>query len=276
MKEDKKRRNAVARIMGAENKSEAIAAEAKRAGKSFRTVQRWVEAAGGGAPSDGQNDVSQNVAPPEKPAENPVLDTLLKEEGGAAGGPGGPPNQAEIHQAAVDAENFCVEAYAGLRATLGSMLVSVRYSPPLDATSPEVAKLLKIGVAAELALRANAPRLYPILVKYSSGWAPLLLAVGADAFGMFVGLEALAKSKGWTPKTRKEAERSARAEVPSEAAFGEQLRAAQARTESAAASTTQKAEDVVVNAPLPTVEEIQSFNAVSRAMNGPQIPVPVN
>lgn len=275
MKPEKKRRNIVARIMGAENKTEAILAEAVRAGVHPRTVERWVENAQAAVPDAGQNAVSENTVPTTKPAENPVLDKLLQGEGGAGTVPVGPPNQTEIHQAAVDAENFCVEAYAGVRATIGSMLVSVRYSPPLDATSPEVAKLLKIGVAAELALRANAPRLYPILVKYSSGWTPLILAVGADAFGMIVGLEALAKSKGWVPTKRKEAERAATVEVPSPKTFGEQIHAAQVKTESTSAPAGPGA-DTVVNAPIPTAEQIEQYNAVARAMGVSQVPVPVN
>ncbi len=275
MKQDKKRRNAVARILGAENKGEAIAAEAKRTGAHPRTVERWVKSATAANPDAGQDAVPGNAVPPEKPAENPVLDKLLEGEGGPGQINCGPINQGEIHQAAVDAENFCVEAYAGVRATIGSMLVSVRYSPPLDATSPEVAKLLKIGMAAELALRANAPRLYPILVKYSSGWTPLILAVGADAFGMIIGIEALAKSKGWAPTKRKEVEREATAEVPSRKAFGEQIRAAQPKTETAAAPAGPGA-DTVVNAPVPTAEQIVEYNAVARAMGGPQVPVPVN
>lgn len=274
MKPEKKRRNIVARVMAAENKSEAVIAEAKRAGVSTRTVERWVESAQKAVPV-GQDVVSETVPSPQEPVQNPVLDKLLEGEAGGGTVPVGPPNQTEIHQAAVDAENFCVEAYAGLRATVGSMLVSVRYSPPIDATSPEVAKLLKIGVAAELALRANAPRLYPILVKYSSGWTPLVLAVGADAFGMIVGLEALAKSKGWVPTKKREAEREATVEVPSRRAFGEQLRASQSKTESAAVPAGPGA-DTVVNAPVPTAEQIQEYNAIARAIGGAQVPVPVN
>ncbi len=203
MKDSMKRRNAVARIAAAENKSDAIAAEAKRAGKSFRTVQRWVEAAGGST-GDGQNDVPQNVTPPEKPAENPVLDTLLKDEGAGGKGPEGPPTPTEIRAAVVDSEVFCVETIASMQAMAGSFLVSMRYSPPLDATSPEVVKMFALTKPAELAIRANAPRLYPILAKALSNFGALLVAVGGSALGMVMGLEGLAKSKGWEPKKKTE------------------------------------------------------------------------
>jgi len=267
MKPDKKRRNAVARILEAENKSEQTAAEAKRLGVSTRTMERYVEAAKAATPSVGQSDVSESTAPPEKGPENTVLESLLKDEAAAVGTPGGPPTVVEKHQAAVDAENFCVEAYSGLRATVGSLMVSVRYSPPLDATSPEVAKLLKMGVAAELALRANAPRLYPILVKYSSGWAPLVLAVGADAFGMIVGLETLAKSKGWTSTTKKEA--AAIAPPPSKKSYAEQLAAGQTRSASSdQAEVKQVGAETVVNAPLPTQEQLDSAARLREVLIG--------
>ncbi len=265
-----KRRNIVARVMGAENKNDAVMAEAKRAGVSTRTIERWVEAASKTAPDVGQPVLSETVPSPQKPAENKVLDTLLKDEGQSAGGPSGPPNQTELHQAAVDAENFCVEAYAGLRATIGSMLVSIRYSPPLDATSPEVAKMLKIGMAAELALRANAPRLYPILVKYSSGWTPLVLAVGADAFGMIVGLEALAKSKGWKAGPKKTADGTARASVPDEAQYAESLRPKPPPPSPVV--TAGAAEPVgshtIVNAPLPPEADVKEFERINKLFGG--------
>lgn len=201
-----KRRNIVARVMAADNINEAVMAEAKRAGVSTRTIERWVEAAKK-APSVGQVVTSETVPTPSKSAENTVLDTLLKDEGATGKAPEGPPTAGEVQTAAKDAEQFCVEAYSGVRSALGSVLVSMRYSPPLDASSPEVLKLLAIGKPAELAIRMNAPRLYPILVKYASNWGALLLALGADAIGMVSGLEGLAKSKGWTKEERPKARR---------------------------------------------------------------------
>ncbi len=196
-----KRRNIVARVMAADNINEAVMAEAKRAGVSTRTIERWVEAAKK-APSVGQVVTSETVPTPQKPAENKVLDALLKDEGQPGKAPEGPPTAGEVQSAAKDAEQFCVEAYSGIRSALGSVLVSMRYTPPLDASSPEVLKLLAIGKPAELAIRMNAPRLYPILVKYASNWGALLLAIGADAMGMLTGLQGLAKSKGWEPKEK--------------------------------------------------------------------------
>jgi hypothetical protein len=250
VKDDKKRRNAVARILGAENKTKAVEAEAKRAGVSPRTVERWVEAAKASptvGQTVGQPVVSENVAPPEKPAENPVLDTLLQEEGQAGKPLPGKPTAVEIAAAGVDAENFCVDAYSGIRSAVGSVLVSMRYTPPLDATSPEVLVLLRVSKPAELAIRANAPRLYPILVKYASNWGALFLAVAADALGLLMGLEGTAKAKGWTPPPKKGGDQ-ARTQVPTEKQYGEQLKP---KPSPAPSHDPKPAEATIVDAPLP-------------------------
>lgn len=260
MNQAKKRRNIVARVMAAENKSEAVAAEAKRAGVSTRTVERWVEAAKA-APSVGQPVVSGDVPPVEKPAENPVLDKLMEGEGSTGKPAEGPITQGEVLQAAADAERFCVEAYGGIRSAVGSVLVSMRYTPPLDATSPEVLRLLQMSKAAELAIKANAPRLYPILTRYASNWGALLLAIGADALGMIMGLEALAKSQGWTHAPKRAAERPSPAQVPTPQQYGEQLRTGQ---ENAGAPDEKKA--TVIDAPLPTEEQLAAASAVRQVL----------
>jgi hypothetical protein len=262
LKPEKKRRNIVARIMAAENKSAAVAAEAKRAGVSTRTIERWVEAANA-FPIVGQPVVSETVPTPLKPAENPVLDTLLKEEGAAAGGPSGPPTPLEIQQAGVDAENFCVDSYASARSAVGSLLVSINYTPPLDATSPEVLSMLKMGDAAELAIRANAPKLYPILMRYASNWGALVVVLAADAFGMIKGLEGLAKSRGWVPKERGQKGRPA--PVPSAQTYGESLRP-QTQTASASNPENEKAKATIVDAPVPSSEQVEMANAVRAAL----------
>lgn len=271
MNESIKRRNIVARVLAAENKSEAIIAEAKRAGKSTRTIERWVENAQKAAPVR-QDVVSPNVVPPGKPAENPVLDTLLKEEGQPGKEPQGPPTEGELRTALKDQEEFVLDIFNSAKSAGGSVLVGHRYSPPLDPMDPAILSLLKFGKVAETAIRANAPRLYPILMQHASTWSALILAVGSDALATFGALEGLAKSKGWTPTKRKEAERAARAEVPSREAYAAQLRPVPPASDQA---EHKKGEETVVNAPMPTPEDIQNFNNVSRAMGGPQLPVPV-
>jgi hypothetical protein len=257
---EKKRRNIVARVLGAENKTEAVAAEAKRAGVSTRTIERWVEAAKGTSGGVGQDVVSENVPPAEKSAENPVLDKLLNEDGKAGKPAGGAPTLEDYQQAEADAARFCVEAYAGPRAAVGAVLVAMRYSPILDASSPEVQRLLKVTTAAELAIRMNAPRIYPILVRYASGWGPLVLAIGADAIGMLIGLESLAKSRGWAPAPKKATDRPNPASVPTAKEYGEQL------NPEPSAATDPKAAAVaatIVDAPLPTEEHVEEYKRLA-------------
>lgn len=259
MKDDKKRRNAVARVMAAENKSEAIAAEAKRLGVASRTIERWVEAAKGPDPVR-RDVVSGNDAPPEKTPKDTVLDKLLDKDPAKEKPADGPITKGEIAQGAADAEKFCVEAYAGVRAAVGAVMVSWKFAPPLDATSPEVLKVLEMTKAAELAIRANAPRLYPILTRYASNWGALVLAIGADAFGMILGLESLARSKGWAPVPKKREDRPAQVQVPSPADYGEQLRAA------AADAPPRDPKTAIVDAPIPTPEQVDQVNMVRQAL----------
>ncbi len=261
MKKDKKRK-VVARVLGADNKTAAIMAEAKREGVHPRTVERWIEGTEADVPAVRQNAVSENAAPPENGSENPVLDTLLKDEAGGDGAAKGPITSAEKAAAAVDTAKFCVDAYSEMKSAAGSLLVQWKFAPPLNASSPEVAELFKIGVMVDMALRMNAPMLYPIIAKNMGGWSKLLGLVAADAFGMILAIQGLAKSKGWKPEARKATDKPAPAEVPTQQQYGEQLRAAPPATSTAAAAVA----DVVVNAPLPTPEQVAMASAVREVL----------
>lgn len=261
-----KRRRVVARIMGAENKSEAIIAEARRAGVSTRTIERWMEAAKAAADRVGQSGPSGNDAPPPKEPERTVADRLLDGSGGTSEDPNKPIGPGDIHQAAVDAEQFCVEAYSGARSAVGGFLVAWKYTPPLDATSPEVIKLLACSKAAELVLRANAPRLYPILTKYASNWGALIFALGADAIGMVLALEGLAKSRGWKPQPKRAEDRPQPVEVPTAAAYGAQL-----RTPPPSPATNpqeEKARATIIDAPLPSEVQTETAKNVMEVLRG--------
>lgn len=260
-----KRRNIVARVMAAENKTEAVIAEARRAGVAPRTIERWVEAAKK-APPVGQGDVSENVPPAEKPAENPVLDKLL---GGDEKPADGPPTPGEVLTAGKDAEDFCVDAYSGMRSAAGAVLVSMRYTPPLDGSSPEVLKLLQVTKMAELAIRANAPRLYPLLTKYASNWGALIMAIGADAIGMMMGLEGLAKSRGWTPAPKKPA-----APPPSES-YAEQIKPRPATVSTSSTPSPvpdpRPGAETIVDAPLPSPELVAERSKLEAVFAGREI-----
>lgn len=264
MKDDKKRRNIVARVMGAENKSEAVAAEAKRAGVSTRTVERWVEAASKSTVAVGQPVMSENASPLEKPAENPVLDKLLNEGAQPGKAAEGPITGTEVARAAADAEAFCIDSYNTTKATVGSVLVSWRYTPPLDPTSEEVLKLLRASKAAELAIRANAPKLYPILAKHAGTWGALIFAVVADAFSMMLAIEGMAKAKGWSPQNPKSKGRPSVASVPSPAEYAAQLQPQAPPAPSPATDPqAEKARATIVDAPLPTQEQIDEYNRLA-------------
>ncbi len=264
-----KRRNIVARILAAENRSDAVAAEAKRAGTSTRTIERWIAAAnkalGETASPVGQPVLSENGSPLEKKAENTVLDTLLKGDGQPGKPAAGPITPGEIQAAGKDQEDFCLQAYSGVKSAVGSVLVSVRYTPPLDGSSPEVLKLLQVGTTAALAIRANAPRIYPILVKYAGTWGALLGALAVDALGMMMGLEGTAKAAGWKPEPKKAADRPAPSAVPTMQAYSEQL-----RPPSTSTGTSGEAESkpVVINAPIPTPEQLATAGAIREVLVG--------
>jgi len=213
---DRQRRNIVARILAKETTPEA---EAQRFGISARTIYRWVEdakaAAGQGPESVSKTtdtnvsqETSGNVTPPGKtPSDSPNdAEKRALEAAGETSGPVNAPAAAPIavDQARVDMENYCIEAYGGFKSAVGATLVQWNYSPPLEVDSPEVLKLLKVGAVASTAIRTNAPKLYPILVKAMSGWVPLIVAIGADSLGMMLGLGGLARSKGWEPPEKED------------------------------------------------------------------------
>lgn len=232
------KRNAVARVMGAEKKGEQIAAEAQRLNVASRTIERWVEAAQAAAappPSvegnAGQDVVSEKVVPPGETSGNPVLDSLLKKEG--AGPEAGPtaPTPGEVAGAQVDIANFCVDALNGFKTQVGTMAILWQFNDYIDPTSPEVLRLLKFAPITELCIRSNAPKLYPVLVKHSGTWSALAMAIGMDAFGSMMAVQTMAKRKGWTPtpKAKKDDPPSVKAaSVPSTQSYAESLNPAAA------------------------------------------------
>ncbi len=268
MNDATKRARVVARIMASEDKGKAIAAEAQRLGKHARTIERWVadvQAAQGGA---GQDAVSKNATPTEKTPENPVLDSLLKDEG--ADPAKKTDAQPPVNPAAglKDMENSCVEAFNGLKSAGGSVLVSVKYSPPLDGTSPEVLNLLKIGWAAETAIRANAPKLYPIIIKHAGTWGALIGAIAVDAVCMIASLEGLAKSKGWVPGPKKARDQGRQVDIPTVQEYGEALRPKPAPDPEPPIAAAKPGMDTVVNAPLPTEEAVKKVDDIRAVLTG--------
>ena len=210
MKEEKKRRNAVARVLAAENKGEQIAAEAKRAGVHPRTIERWLEGnkeALAAAPSAGQAAVPSNATPPSEggnTGENPALKAAL--DAAAEGAPGSdcpnkvPVTQNDIAAARVDAQQFCLDTVGNITQAIGSVIVTSRYSPPLRLSDKAVQDLLKLSALEDGVIRANVDTLYPILLKWMAG--PYQLA-GGLIFGQllrYIGLDNLAKVSGWKEK----------------------------------------------------------------------------
>jgi hypothetical protein len=271
------KRNAIARLYAGKSDYKT---EAQKLGVNIRTLKRWVSTAKSIAPKpDAPPDVTEEgpspeVTPSEEGQKNPVLDKLLEGESGAGKPEESPTSPGAVQRGVAEMEEFCVQGYAGIKSTVGSLLTSWRFTPPLDPNSPEVLNLFRVGVTVATTIKLNAPLIYPILTRYMSNWGALIGIVAADAFGMMMALEGMAKSKGWTPKTRKDAERAARADVPSATAYAEQLRPQTASAPSASTeSAEQRGAETVVNAPRPTPEQIEEYNRVARAMGGPLVPV---
>lgn len=204
MKDDKKKRNAIARVLEAPKKSEAILTEAKRAKVAPRTIERWVkenETAGGAAAPVGRDVVSGNVGSPEKPRET-AEDPALKAALGAAGGDGTKPGPTPIgpqdfKDAKAEAKKFCVDTIGSLTQMAGSAIVTTRYSPPLLLSDQAVQKLLELSMLEVGLIEANVDTLHPFLVKWLAG--PYQL-VGGLVFGQvlrWIGLDNLAKNRGW-------------------------------------------------------------------------------
>jgi len=247
MKDDRKRRNALARMAAGSRPEE----EAQRLGKSKRTLQRWKAA------SDVvKTDVSPDVTPlgetpgdsPEK-KPNPALEAALKGAGEAPAGPR-PLTEGEIAQAQVDKAEFCVSTINGMRMAAGVQAVKFVFSPPLNATSPEVLALCKLDPFTEMAVRAQADRLYGPLVGFAANPYVLYIALGVSTVGMFIGISKLAEARGWEPK--KKAERA-----PTPADFAAQLKPKPAEPPPEAPPTpaSMKGSETIVDAPLPPPPE---------------------
>ncbi len=270
MPTEAQKRNAIARLFDGTSKYET---EAQRLGVNVRTLKRWVSSARALAPKTkaAPKDAPEDAPPPddtptEEGQETPVLERLLEDEGGAPQARKGPPTAGELQKSLAEMETFCVQTYGGLRAAVGSVLVSARYTPPLDAMSPEVLGCFRVGQAADLAIRMNAPKIYPILVKFSSNWGALLAAIAMDAFGLIIGLEGLAKSKGWTAPPKKSGDR---AEVPSQERYAQDLRPKPAPAPAAAPAPVvadKPGKETVVNAPLPDPVDVEKVEELKRLL----------
>jgi hypothetical protein len=198
---DRKRQNAVAKILAGESNA---ATEAQRLNVSKRSVERWVEAARAAGPVADPvvpDAVSSSVVPPEEGASdrpNQALEDALKAAGESPDKPAtAPPGAAAVADARLDMAAYCLDAIAQFKQAVGGVLVTFRYTPPLDLAAADVQKVLAVGPMAQLAVRSNAEKLYPTLVKVMSGPGVIYAALAMDALLMIVGLEALAKRSGW-------------------------------------------------------------------------------
>lgn len=214
---EKKRRQAVARILNGQSspKDEAI-----RLGKDERTVERWVSLARGavdaakGAPSVSATSPSPVPLEAAK-GSNPALDAARAAAAGATTGTSSvTPTPMEAATAREDMAKFCLDQVGQLKGAVGSAIVTFKYSPPLDLSDPEVQKVLALSPTGELAIRANAERLYPMLVKMMSGPYQIFAALALEAVMMFVGLRSLAGKQGWQPAPKKSEDNQERDRKP--------------------------------------------------------------
>jgi hypothetical protein len=202
MIDPKKRRLAIARILAGDSKPED---EAKNLQISARQVRSYVAAARAASravpPLEAEKPPSENIIPPQPDAvrkPNPALDEALK----AAGEPGAPtkdvpPTPTEVVDGRLEMQKFCLETVGNIKSTVGSTMVSFRYSPPLLLSDPAVQKLLDLSRMEHGIIVANAPTLYPILMRWMSGPYQLLGGLVVGQFLMMIGLDNLAKNKGW-------------------------------------------------------------------------------
>lgn len=205
MVDPKKKRLAVARIL---NEGSSAETEAQKLGISARQVRKWVEAAKAFIPKapkpEPEKGPSENVTPPSAGTENKpnqALEEALKAAGeGGAPPKDSPPTAGEIVDARLEAKKFCLETIGNITEAIGSVMVTTRYSPPLLLSDAAVKDLLKLTALEVGVIGANVDTLYPFLVKWMAG--PFQL-VGGLVFGQilrFVGLDNLAKNRGWVEK----------------------------------------------------------------------------
>ncbi len=211
MIDPKKRRLAVARILAGDSRPED---EAQKLGISARQIRTYVKAAREAMPTvptpkTAEKPPSENITPPSTEGErkpNPALDDALKAAGeaGAAGVPPKdvPPTAQEVVDGRLDAQKTCLETIGNIKQTIGSTMVSFRYSPPLLLSDQRVQKLLQLSPLEHGIIVANTTMLYPILMKWMSGPYQLLGGLLMGQFLMMVGLDNLAKNEGWEEKPK--------------------------------------------------------------------------
>lgn len=196
-KSPRARAQAVAKIRAGVS---TAAAEAMRLNTHKRTVEKWVVAAEEVEKAVEKTAPQSTIPPeegPEKP-ENPALDAALAAAGEESDGEKpAAPGAAAVAEARLDMAAYCLDAIAQFKQAVGGILVTARYTPPLDLAAKDVQKLLAVGPVAQLAVRANAEKLYPMLVKVTQGPGMIYAALAIDTVLMLVGLEALAKQSGW-------------------------------------------------------------------------------
>jgi len=228
---DRPKRNAIARIISGQSTPKD---EAQRLGVDERTVERWVSTARGaidaanGATSDGASPPGTVPSGGEK-GPNPALDAARAAASGGAGASSAAPiGPTDIAVAREDMAKTCIEQISTLKQAVGGMLVTFRYSPPLDLADAEVQRALSISPICEAAIRANAEKLYPMLVKMMSGPYQIFAALALEGLMLMMGLKTLAVKKGWEPPKEKsdKPQRTAGAVGGSPTALRDQIEAA--------------------------------------------------
>lgn len=207
MVDPKKKRLAVARIL---NEGSSAETEAQRLGISARQVRKWVEAAKAFIPKapkpEPEKVPSKNDSPPvagtEKP-KNEALNAALDAAGEGSKTSADPlPSAQDKVDARLDAERFCIETIGNIKSGIGSTIVSFRYSPPLLLSEQPVQNLIKLSPMEEGLIRANAQTLYPILLRWMAGPYQIIGGLLLGQLLMFVGLDNLAKNRGWVEKEK--------------------------------------------------------------------------
>ncbi len=205
MVDPKKKRLAVARIL---NEGSSVETEAQRLNVTARQVRRWVEATKEilpkppkGPESSPEKSPSQEVLPPQTGHENkpnPALQEALKAAGETSGPvKNAPPTSGEMVDAREDAAKFCLDTIGNVKNSIGSTMVSFRYSPPLRVRDEDVQEVITLSPMDEGLIRANAAELYPILLKWMKGPYQIIGGLAWSAVLMMIGLDGLAKKKGW-------------------------------------------------------------------------------
>jgi len=204
---EKKKQNAVARILAGETTPEV---EAQQLGVSARQVRRWVEAARQVSGMPTEEGPSDDVTPSEADAQdkpNPALKAALKAAGeDPEAKPEAKPTGPDIAAARQDMESFCLSAIGQAKSAIGSVMVTARYSPPLDLGMAKVQEALKLSPMTETVIRTNAERLFPFLTKLMAGPYQLAGALIVESLMLFMGLTSLAASRGWKAPEKKKQE----------------------------------------------------------------------